>query len=81
RVDELLHHHEQRLEEILRAVAGSAFETARKIGWTRRQRRFDDLDMFNQVLAIGETAAHLDVLVERGELTRTMNAGVLEYQL
>ena len=42
-------------------VAGSAFETARKIGWTRRQRRFDDLDMFNQVLAIGETAAHLDV--------------------
>lgn len=80
RVDELLHHHEQRLEEILKAVSGSAFETARKIGWTRRQRRFDDLDMFNQVLAIGETAAHLDVLVERGELTRTVNAGVLEYQ-
>jgi len=81
RVDELLGHHEQRLEEILRAVSGSAFETARKIGWTRRQRRFDDLDMFNQVLAIGETAAHLDVLVERGELTRTVNGGVLEYQL
>ncbi|WP_285630743.1 MBL fold metallo-hydrolase [Lentzea sp. NBRC 102530] len=80
RVDELLHHHEQRLEEIAKAAAGSAFETARKIGWTRRQRRFDDLDMFNQVLAIGETAAHLDVLVERGELTRTENAGVLEYQ-
>ncbi|MFS8100652.1 MBL fold metallo-hydrolase [Lentzea alba] len=81
RVDELLHHHEQRLEEILKAVSGSAFETARKIGWTRRQRRFDDLDMFNQVLAIGETAAHLDVLVERGELTRTVNAGVLEYHV
>lgn len=30
--------------------------------------------MFNQVLAIGETAAHLDVLVERGELTRTQNS-------
>jgi glyoxylase-like metal-dependent hydrolase (beta-lactamase superfamily II) len=81
RVDELLHHHEQRLGEILKAVSGSAFETARKIGWTRRQRRFDDLDMFNQVLAVGETAAHLDVLVERGELTRTVNAGVLEYQV
>ncbi|MFD9704594.1 MBL fold metallo-hydrolase [Lentzea sp. NPDC059081] len=79
RVDELLDFHEQRLEEIHRAVSGTAFETARKIGWTRRQRRFDDLDMFNQVLAVGETAAHLDVLVERGELTRTAPAGVLEY--
>lgn len=32
---------EQRLEEIHRAAA---FETSRKIGWTRRPRRFDDLD-------------------------------------
>ncbi|SDH06974.1 Glyoxylase, beta-lactamase superfamily II [Lentzea fradiae] len=81
RVDELIHHHERRLEEIHLAASGTAFETARKIGWTRRQRRFEDLDVFNQVLAVGETAAHLDVLVERGELTRTENGGVLEYSL
>lgn len=80
RVDELLGHHEHRLDETRKAVSGTAFETARKIGWTRRQRRFDDLDLFNQVLAVGETAAHLDVLVERGELARTMRDGVLEYQ-
>ncbi|CAL9408688.1 Hydroxyacylglutathione hydrolase [Actinosynnema sp. ALI-1.44] len=69
RVDELLAHHEQRLDATLAAVrsgTGTAFETARKLGWTRRDRRFDELDLFNRVLATGETAAHLDVLVRRG---------------
>ena len=82
RVDELLAHHEERLAETLAAVrdgAGTAYETARRLGWTRRHRRFDDLDLFNQTLATGETAAHLDVLVLRGELTSSTVDGVAEY--
>jgi glyoxylase-like metal-dependent hydrolase (beta-lactamase superfamily II) len=84
RVDELLAHHEDRLAETLAAVrdgAGTAFETARRLGWTRRRRRFDDLDLFNQTLAAGETAAHLDVLVLRGELSSSTVDGVAEYSL
>ena len=57
------------------AVAGGAstgFEVAGVLGWTRRKRRFDELDLFNQILAIHETVAHLEVLVERGWLTRTI---------
>ncbi|GLZ33700.1 MBL fold metallo-hydrolase [Lentzea sp. NBRC 105346] len=80
RVDELLLHHEERLVAMREAVRGTAYETARNVGWTRRQRKFDDLDLFNQVLAVGETAAHLDVLVKRGELTAKRIDGVLEYQ-
>jgi glyoxylase-like metal-dependent hydrolase (beta-lactamase superfamily II) len=71
RVDELLAHHEERLAHTLDAVrdgAGTAYEAARRLGWTRRQRALDDLDLFNQLLATGETAAHLDVLVSRGQL-------------
>jgi glyoxylase-like metal-dependent hydrolase (beta-lactamase superfamily II) len=82
RVDELLAHHEERLAETLAAVrdgAGTAYETARRLGWTRRHRRYDDLDLFNQTLAAGETAAHLDVLVLRGELSSSMVDGVTEY--
>jgi glyoxylase-like metal-dependent hydrolase (beta-lactamase superfamily II) len=82
RVDELLAHHEDRLAESLSAVrdgAGTAFEAARRLGWTRRHRRFDDLDLFNQTLAAGETAAHLDVLVVRGELQSSTVDGVVEY--
>lgn len=82
RVDELLAHHEERLAETLVAVsdgAGTAYEAARRLGWTRRHRRFDDLDLFNQTLAAGETAAHLDVLVLRGELNSSTADGVVEY--
>lgn len=84
RVDELLTHHEERLAETLTAVrdgAGTAYETARRLGWTRRHRRFDELDLFNQTLAAGETAAHLDVLVVRGELSSSIVDGVAEYSL
>jgi glyoxylase-like metal-dependent hydrolase (beta-lactamase superfamily II) len=82
RVDELLAHHEDRLTATLTAVrdgAGTAFDAARLIGWTRRHRRFDDLDLFNQTLAAGETAAHLEVLVARGELRSSTVDGVVEY--
>lgn len=84
RVDELLAHHEDRLTATLDAVRvgiGTAFETARKLGWTRRGRRFAELDLFNQVLATGETAAHLDVLVHRGLLTAEEADGAVRYAL
>ncbi|MFL6125464.1 MBL fold metallo-hydrolase [Actinophytocola sp.] len=84
RVDELLAHHEERLAETLTAVrdgAGTAYEAARRLGWTRRHRRFDDLDLFNQTLATGETAAHLDVLVLRGRLTSSTTDRVVEYRI
>ncbi len=82
RVDELLDHHEERLAATLAAVrdgAGTAYEAARRLGWTRRHRRFDDLDLFNQTLAAGETAAHLDVLVGRGALVASEVDGVVGY--
>jgi glyoxylase-like metal-dependent hydrolase (beta-lactamase superfamily II) len=74
RIDELLAHHEHRLRQSADAVAAghtTAYEVARALPWTRRERAFDDLDVFNQMLAVNETAAHLDVLVRRGELAAT----------
>lgn len=82
RIDALLAHHEERLTDTAEAVAGganTAFEVAGVLGWTRRKRRFDELDLFNQILAIHETAAHLEVLVERGWLVRTVSDDVAYY--
>ncbi|HEX6444341.1 MAG TPA: MBL fold metallo-hydrolase [Streptosporangiales bacterium] len=82
RVDELIAHHEQRLDESLKAVvdgASTAYEAARVLRWTRRLRRLDDLDPYNQMLAVMETAAHLDVLVRDGRLTASDEAGVTHY--
>jgi glyoxylase-like metal-dependent hydrolase (beta-lactamase superfamily II) len=85
RVNELLAHHDDRLAETLDAVrAGHAtpFEVAKAIKWTRRQRLFDDLDLFAQVQAVNETAAHLEVLLVRGQVTRTTSpAGADLYEL
>ncbi|MGH3279909.1 MAG: MBL fold metallo-hydrolase, partial [Trebonia sp.] len=73
RVHQLLEHHETRLAHTLEAAAGgpvTAFAAAGALPWTRRQRKFADLDIMNQLLATGETSAHLEVLVARGQLRR-----------
>ncbi|MGW3606321.1 MBL fold metallo-hydrolase [Micromonospora sp. NPDC005161] len=74
RVDELIAHHGARLDETEAAVmrgAHSAYEVASQLRWTRRERELGDLDLFNRMLAVTETAAHLDLLVAQGRLTRT----------
>lgn len=84
RVDELLAHHEQRLDAsraAFQAGANTALEVADRIGWTRRHRALADLDPFNQMLAILETVAHLDLLAERGLLTRLEVDGRIQYTL
>ncbi|HEX3825927.1 MAG TPA: MBL fold metallo-hydrolase [Sporichthyaceae bacterium] len=84
RIAELIAHHEARLDRTQEAVlagAGTPFEVARQLGWTRHNRIFDDLDVFNRVLATGETAAHLVVLAERGRIRRNIDgAGVQTYE-
>jgi hypothetical protein len=47
---------------------------AKAIKWTRRQRPFSELDLFSQILATNETAAHLEVLTARGQLTLEVSA-------
>jgi glyoxylase-like metal-dependent hydrolase (beta-lactamase superfamily II) len=71
RVDELLEHHSRRLDEALGHASGngsSGWEVAQRLRWTRRERRLDELDVFNQMLAVLETGAHLHVLVAQGRL-------------
>lgn len=82
RVDELLDHHEIRLAAVYREVrrgASTAAEVAGALRWTRRERTLDELDLFNQMLAIIETGAHLDVLVLQNELTSSERDGVRHY--
>ncbi len=82
RVNELLEHHEIRLDQTLAVAAGgpvTAFEVAAELPWTRRQRKFADLDPMNQLLAVGETAAHLEVLFVRGQLSRETSAEGIDF--
>jgi glyoxylase-like metal-dependent hydrolase (beta-lactamase superfamily II) len=82
RVDALLDHHEVRLTQCATAVeagASTALDAANILRWTRRGRQLSELDVFNQVLAVTETMAHLDVLVARGWLRSWTGADGAEH--
>jgi glyoxylase-like metal-dependent hydrolase (beta-lactamase superfamily II) len=82
RIDELLAHHEARLDASAAALdqgASTAYEAARLLPWTRRLRALADLDPFNQMLAVIETAAHLDLLSAQGRIRSAVVDGVVHY--
>jgi glyoxylase-like metal-dependent hydrolase (beta-lactamase superfamily II) len=90
RVDELAEHHAKRLEAMTDVLAGtdltstelSGYEVARAIPWTSRQRKLADFDLMNQMLAIGETMYHLDLLVAQSiAVSHTGPDGVRRYRL
>ena len=82
RVDELIAHHGTRLDQTEAAAlagASTANDIARILKWTRRERSLEELDLFNQMLAIGETGAHLDLLVLQGRLSLVEVDGIRHY--
>jgi glyoxylase-like metal-dependent hydrolase (beta-lactamase superfamily II) len=82
RIDALFAHHEQRLAEMLAVlpVAGTtAYEVAVQVTWTSRHRKLADLDPFNQMLAVMETALHLELLSHQGRVSGTDADGVRVY--
>lgn len=84
RIDELLAHHRGRLNQCVAAVtAGEATASgvASALLWTRRGRRLADLDSFNQMLAVIETRAHLELLAAQGRLAGSWVDGVTHYSL
>lgn len=82
RVDELLEHHEERLEQCCELVSSgtrTAYQVAGELRWTQRGRPFTQLDLFNAVLATLETLAHLELLAARGRVLREEEDGVARF--
>ena len=83
RVDELIAHHGRRLDEteaVIRGGARTAREAAARLKWTRRERTLEELDPFNQMLAVTETAAHLQLLAAQGRVGRHEAGGLRYYE-
>lgn len=73
RIDELREHHKRRLEEALSAVkkgSTSAWEIAQQITWDLLYENWEDLPTMQKWFAVGETIAHLEHLVLRGEIRK-----------
>lgn len=76
RVRELLAHHRTRLEQTAAVLVdhpggATGAAVARALPWTRRETPLPELDDVNQMFAVCETLAHLDLLVARGAATST----------
>lgn len=75
RIEELHHHHERRLEEIMRIIGDqtlNAADVARRMQWSLSIRRWDDFPPAQKLFSAGEALAHLYHLVNRGNLSLTM---------
>ena len=72
RIDYLLEHHEQRLEECLQAVRqfpdSSIYEIAGKMTWRIRCNSWDDFPINQKWFAVGECHSHLRHLERRGKV-------------
>jgi glyoxylase-like metal-dependent hydrolase (beta-lactamase superfamily II) len=82
RVDELLEHHRQRLEQVLAAVRHhplSPVEIASRVEWMAGL--WEQMDAMNRLLAIQETLAHLRLLQEDGRVTMVERDGLTLYKL
>jgi hypothetical protein len=82
RIEELIRHHEVRLDaaaQQVRAGASTSWEVACGIKWTRREKRLEDLEDISQMLAVLEIEAHLDVLADQEVLRGAVDNGVRVY--
>lgn len=82
RIDELLIHHDERLVQCEKAIAGgaqTAWEVAGELPWTRRNRKRDELGPFDIVMAAFETLAHLELLGLQGRAARVEVDGVARF--
>jgi glyoxylase-like metal-dependent hydrolase (beta-lactamase superfamily II) len=81
RCDEILHHHDERLEETLQNVAllngGTALDIAGHLTWNVKMK--DKGDPSLMWFAVGETMAHLEYLDGQGKITRYMENGLYRY--
>jgi glyoxylase-like metal-dependent hydrolase (beta-lactamase superfamily II) len=84
RIDELIGHHDDRLAAMLAVASGgdrlTAYQVAQELPWTSRKHQLADMDPMNQMLAICETAYHLDLLVAQGLLASGIDDGIRLYE-
>lgn len=81
RVDELLLHHEVRLDQVLSAVGSrptSPRDIASQVQWTTGV--WDGLDGMHRILAIQETLAHLHLLKNQGQVDMVQQDGKSLYK-
>jgi glyoxylase-like metal-dependent hydrolase (beta-lactamase superfamily II) len=83
-VESLLHHHEERNSAVLKALqetTKSAYQVAMEIPWKTdiKPINFHSLTVFDQRLALMETLAHIHFLLNKKEVQKFEQDGIVSY--
>jgi len=81
RLGEIREHHEGRLRELLAICAGepkTAYEIAKDATW---YVRWEQLPSYSKRMAVTETLSHLELLLARRSLVKTIRKGVFWYSV
>lgn len=85
RIDQLIHHHELRLEEIHEIIISNpglnAYDIAGKMKWSLKGKKWEDAPVQQKWFAVGETLAHLDYLEIENKVYRKLIKGVNCYYI
>lgn len=85
RIDTIKEHHRNRLAEVI-SIAGqrpgsTAYEIAQRMTWSMRGKEWEDFPPTQKWFAMGETLAHIEYLVQHGQLLRQANEDIRTYSL
>ncbi|NLW79641.1 MAG: MBL fold metallo-hydrolase [Ruminococcaceae bacterium] len=85
RIAEIRAHHDQRLQNTLDIITANpganAHDIASKMKWSMRGRDWSEFPVHQKWFAMGETIAHLNYLLYKDKITKTMVDGVYQYNL
>jgi glyoxylase-like metal-dependent hydrolase (beta-lactamase superfamily II) len=84
RIVELKQHHQRRADEVLSILDGgpsNAFQVASQMTWDIAYETWEDFPLMQKWFATGEAIAHLRYLEEKGDISRTREAGVILFSL
>ena len=83
RINELREHHGLRAMEILSEIQTqglTAYQIASRIHWDVEYSSWDRFPLFQKLLAVGETLAHLKFLEEEGQVKKNRRAETALYR-
>ena len=85
RIDELLVHHQVRLDEVERLIreapGSTAYDISGKMRWKIRAANWDDFPATQKIFAVGECMSHLDLLERCGKIKGRLEDGLMRYYI
>jgi glyoxylase-like metal-dependent hydrolase (beta-lactamase superfamily II) len=83
RINEIIHHHNQRNTEILETILAeprTAYRIAKDIKWGNNGGTWKDLPPFHKRMAVFETMAHLEMMAADSRIDKMPRKGIVHYR-